>query len=471
MTEKTFYSQYFAIDDKYYAVVNKALIDAGKVQWDSFYPHETFLQLLGQTINMLSGKEDKSIWVEGTYGTGKSHATLTLKSLLEVPEEAVRKYFQEYNLSQDLCERFLAARSESMNGKLIVVHRIGSSNIKNDDDLVWAVQDSVATALQKAGITNMATGTMKDALIHWINKDSDNKDYLAKQINKEPLMFSGMDLDTILHKLQSNDESTISNLMDKLIKLQDKLGLRTLDMDMEKLAKWLEDVIDQNHLHAIVFLWDEFSEYFKNCQNSLTGFQTLAQLSFTKPFYFIIVTHESDSLITNSSDRSKISDRFMSPRVHIKLPDNMAFKLMAQAMKTTSDAKMLQEWEKVKKSLNRRLLDVRTHITEVTKKHKAHATTALSDDDLQQIIPLHPYAALILKYIACIFTSNQRSMFDFIVARDPEDSQTGTANTNAPACHAFRWFINHYNPEDGFMTIDMLWDIHWSLEMMRICEN
>ena len=42
-----------------------------------------------------------------------------------------------------------------------------------------------------------------------------------------------------------------------------------MNMDAEKLAAWLEDVIDKNELGAIVFIWDEFSEYFKNCQNSL----------------------------------------------------------------------------------------------------------------------------------------------------------------------------------------------------------
>ena len=170
------YSQYFNIDEKYYAVVTKKLIDEGKVRWEGFYPHETFIQLLHQVVTMLSGKETKSIWVEGHYGTGKSHAALTLKCLLEAPEDAVRAYFEDYGLSQDLCNKFLAARSEEMNGKLIIVHRIGSSNIKNDDDLVWAVQDSVSRALWNAGVENMAAGTVKEALIDWSNERPANKD-------------------------------------------------------------------------------------------------------------------------------------------------------------------------------------------------------------------------------------------------------------------------------------------------------
>lgn len=358
------YSQYFNIDEKYYAVVTKKLIDEGKVRWEGFYPHETFIQLLHQVVTMLSGKETKSIWVEGTYGTGKSHATLTLKCLLEAPEDAVRAYFEDYGLSQDLCNKFLAARSEEMNGKLIVVHRIGSSNIKNDDDLIWAVQDSVSRALRNAGIENMAAGTMKEALLDWIDERPANKDYLSSLISEVPQNFGGMGLDMILQILQSDDEKAIETLMERLVILCRENRILAMNMDAEKLAAWLEDVIDKNELGAIVFIWDEFSEYFKNCQNSLTGFQTLTHVSFSKPFYFVIVTHESDGLITNRSDRSKISDRFISPRVHIELPDNMAFQLMAQAMKETDDPEMQKEWSTiVKPGLNSRLGTVRARIT------------------------------------------------------------------------------------------------------------
>lgn len=87
------YSQYFNIDEKYHSVVTRDLIEKGEVRWDGFYPHETFIHLLRQTVDMLSGKEAKSIWVEGTYGTGKSHAALTLKCLLEASDSEVRRYF------------------------------------------------------------------------------------------------------------------------------------------------------------------------------------------------------------------------------------------------------------------------------------------------------------------------------------------------------------------------------------------
>ena len=240
-----------------------------------------------------------------------------------------------------------------------------------------------------------------------------------------------------------------------------KNGILAMNMDAEKLSTWLEDVIKKNSLGAIVFIWDEFSEYFKNCQSSLTGFQTLTHVSFSQPFYFVIVTHQSGALIVNKSDRDKISNRFIEPRVQIELPDNMAFQLMAQAMKETDDPVMREEWSRVKQGLNSRLGSVRSRITAAAKRHaKGGAKTVLSDEDLQKIVPLHPYAALVLKHISRVFTASQRSMFDFIVARDPDDDRINDSDENILSCKAFKWFINHNGAlsPNNLMTIDMLWD-------------
>ena len=74
MSEKKIYKEYFDIDPKYYAAVTADLIKQGKVSWKNFYPHETFVKLLEKTHTVLSGKDPRSLWVEGAYGTGKSHA-------------------------------------------------------------------------------------------------------------------------------------------------------------------------------------------------------------------------------------------------------------------------------------------------------------------------------------------------------------------------------------------------------------
>ena len=67
------------------------------------------------------------------------------------------------------------------------------------------------------------------------------------------------------------------------------------------------------------------------------------------------------------------------------------------------------------------------------------------------ILPIHPYAALLLKHISSAFDSNQRSMFDFI------------KNDRGDEIKGFQWFIDNYGPDDDnpLLTVDMLWEFFY----------
>ena len=172
------YRDYFNIDPKYFPAVTADLVASGEVSWKRFYPHETFVDLLKTVHAVLSGKTPRSIWVEGAYGTGKSHAALTVKSLLEASDDEVRAYFDEFELDKDLCEKFLTAKNA---GKVLVIHRMGSSSICSDSDLIWAIQESIDRALSERGIENRAEGTLKDAALRWL-EDADHRDFLGKKM-------------------------------------------------------------------------------------------------------------------------------------------------------------------------------------------------------------------------------------------------------------------------------------------------
>jgi hypothetical protein len=122
---------------------------------------------------------------------------------------------------------------------------------------------------------------------------------------------------------------------------------------------------------------------------------------------------------------------------------------MAQAMKKTSDITLADEWKKYANELNDQLINVRSIIETSAKKESTMGQkTIISDAELQSIVPIHPYAALLLKHLSVAFSSNQRSMFDFIISNDMTDVK------------GFKWYINNYGPLDNknLLTIDMLWD-------------
>lgn len=443
------YKDYFNIDPKYYAAVTETLIKNGQVRWEAFYPHETFVKLLKYTHTMLSGKDSRSMWIEGAYGTGKSHAALTVKSMLEASDDEIRAYFADYGLNKDLCEQLITDKSA---GKLISVHRIGSASIRSDQDLIFAIQDSIMETLRNHNIENKGESSLRDAALQWLESKEANREYFGKLIQESQYLFEfgGAKVESVIDTLKNGNPEVVAKLMRNILKVAEDNGITALRLDVQAMCKWIESIIKENNLSAILFVWDEFTEYFLNNPNSLTGFQTLVEISQSTPFYFLIVTHESEALIQDKDMRRKILNRFVGDKaLRIEMPENMAFRLMAQAMKETDDVVLRPEWDTYKEDLNQELEGVRSTITINAKKNATMGQkTIISDKELQAIVPIHPYAALLLKHMSVAFNSNARSMFDFIISNDMTDAK------------GFKWFINTYGPLDktNLLTIDMLWD-------------
>ena len=61
--------------------------------------------------------------------------------------------------------------------------------------------------------------------------------------------------------------------MEKIFKVASERQIRAFQLTSKDLCNWLKEVIHANGLKSIVFIWDEFTEYFKANARSLTGFQ------------------------------------------------------------------------------------------------------------------------------------------------------------------------------------------------------
>ena len=147
------YRDYFDIDPEYFPQVDKRIIDTVPDLWKKFYPHPSFVSLLKATVDVLKRKQKLSVWVDGAYGTGKSHAVLTLKKLIEASADETKEYFDKYGLDNFLCKDLMAQKDA---GKILVCHRYGSSDINNDVELIVAIQEGIEKSLADNGIENQA---------------------------------------------------------------------------------------------------------------------------------------------------------------------------------------------------------------------------------------------------------------------------------------------------------------------------
>lgn len=434
------YRHYFDIDPDYFPAVNEAVINSKPDMWKKFFPHETFIKLLRNTVSVLDRKQKLSIWVEGAYGTGKSHAVLTEKKLLDASEGDTKEYFERYHLDMDLFKNLQRIKNS---GKILTVHRYGSSNIYGDNDLVLAVQESVERALVMAGIENKGKDSLRESIIRYLSDPENKQSFSIYVKGSYKDLFGGDDVDAIIEKLKTFHDASLHTLMDKIFKVARERQIRAFSMTARDLCDWLVEVIRENELKAIVFIWDEFTEYFYNNTRNLTGFQELCELSETEPFYFILVTHVSSGLFhEGDKDFIKLNGRFVNPHSLISLPENIAFQLMGAAMEKNKDETICEDWKGIIEDLADRTKESRKIVKGAAK---------INDKEMLDILPIHPYTALLLKHISSAFDSNQRSMFDFI------------KNDRGDEIKGFQWFIDNFGPENEnpLLTIDMLWEFFY----------
>lgn len=435
------YCEYFDVNEKYFPCIDESAINSGAA-WDTTYPHQTFIDLLNRTEKMLSGNTNRSIWIHGAYGTGKSQCAYTLKKLLEVPETEVRNYwnkFEPLKKNPVLLEKLIGHKAQG----IVTAYRYASGSISTPQQLFFAVQESIKKALDVHEVSYKGENSLKESVISWL-EDPIHNQFIDALLQKPKWMstFSQSSAGEIINTLKKS--SDVSSLMDDIFSLAAEEGITALNLSADSLRKWIIDIIDKNNI-KLVLIWDEFSDYFRQNSTSLGEFQKIVSICQEKPFYFVIVTHPLSSLAKeyDSSDKtnpwSVVKQRF--DQVEITLPDNIAFELIGHAFSVKPAAKA--NWKQMTEDLN----------SDVTNARKAviKATNINDQNVMRDILPIHPIAALVLKNIASAFQSNQRSMFDFI--KTPKDMDV----------NAFQWFIQNTSPlsDRPFLTVDMLWDFFY----------
>ena len=430
------YCEYFDIDEKYFPCIDESAINSGAA-WDSTYPHETFIELLNTTEKMLGGSTNRSIWIHGAYGTGKSQCAYTLKKILEEPEDEVRAYWDKYDALKKntvLLDKLLGHKAQG----IVTAYRYASGSITTPQQLFFAVQESIKKALEKYNVPYKGENSLKESVISWLSKPANNQ-YINALLQQPKWMstFSQATADEIINSLSKSSDVTL--LMNHIFALAAAEGITALDLTADSLREWILDIINKNKV-KIVLIWDEFSDFFRQNKNSLGEFQKIVSICQEAPFYFIVVTHPITSLSSSDDSWKIVQQRF--DKVEITLPDNIAFDLIGHAFNVKPAAK--DSWRAMTDELNSYVNNSRSAVIK--------AANIKKEEVMRNILPIHPVAALVLKNIASAFQSNQRSMFDFI--KTPKDLEV----------KAFQYFIQNTTPSTSdrpFLTVDMLWDFFY----------
>ena len=294
------YSEYIKVDPNFIPVFSRNSDRTYPDKWQSFYPHASFKNILKdivETLEKSSETKDRSVWMSGAYGTGKTYASFVIKHILEDDIDSITPYFTQ-NGMESLLARVKGVRAK---GRILVVQRSASAGINTQDKLFNSIVESVRKAVSDAGLTYTGAESLADKVLTMLKHPESSAFNFQGAFNKYRGKFTEYgSVDSIIKDLEELDLDDKLGLLDTIIEVAALEGFNW-SMSSEELVDWLEDVRKGNNLYSIVFIWDEFTEYFKNNQNNITGLQEIAQASSRISCYLFLITHSSAGQLKRKS--------------------------------------------------------------------------------------------------------------------------------------------------------------------------
>ena len=431
-----YYRDYFKVNEDYAPCMTRDAINRDARVWLNFYPHQTFVTLLKNLLESIDGGH-KSLWLVGPYGTGKSHAALVLQKLFMDDESRVKEWLQIRSglVSKEVANALMKQRSE----KTLVVFDSGTAGIHTPEQFLVRIQNANIDALKEKGCAIPAMGDLE--AINARIADEEIAFFKKRDELQGKLTHLTSDIKTAgeLRKRLANRDLVSGLISDVMTVLQARSIY--LNLSATNLVKWVKDALSANGIPKLVFIWDEFSTYLEQNRNELKTFEEVAEAAQEGQFFFMPVTHMNLTayMAAGSDSAKKANDRFKF--CQLDMPTNTALLLAADAIKEVNAS-----WGDERDSLWHDIqMVVQNYMVNHDQDCKANPTA------FKGILPIHPMAAFVLKFLSTVVGSNQRSMFNFL------KGDVGTSE--------FQKFIAEGGPEvkgKQFLTVDYLW--HYFIE-------
>ena len=423
-----FYKDYFGIRPDYAPCMTLADINKTPETWLGFYPHDSFVGILRELLKSLDGG-NKTLWITGAYGTGKSHASLVLQKLFTDDEARVLKWLdlRKAQVPEPVRKGLLARREE----KALIVYDVNADGVDAKNQFLMRLQRGITKALEAGGHTIPLKGKL-DEVIERIRQDEPH--FFAKRdamLTRLSHLNAGIKTaDTLEKKLR--DANQEAGLVSDAMRV---LAARHiyLDLSAEDFLAWVDASLKANGLSKLVYIWDEFSSFMERNRAELKTLEQLAEAAQQGRFYFMPVTHTdiSSYVATGSESAKKANNRFKFKQ--LDLPNETALKLVADAFVVKSER--ATEWTQER--------DVLWHsVNGVAENYMVVNKAGIEAGDFKGILPLHPMAAFLLKHLSVAIGANQRSMFEFLNGEE------------------FKTFIEKGGLDVSghqFLTVDHLW--------------
>lgn len=408
------------------------MTDETPEMWRTFIPTKQFCDLLTRSVTAITSSEiskRRSMWVRGTFGTGKSHASSVVRHLLCDPSSEVEDYIQ--NLPDDSLKANLSAIRKKKTFFPIVLKGVeGAYNIPR---FSLSIQRQTKIALAAAGHKDIVVQSDFDKAIRWVEGHQARIPRLL-EISDE-LASEAPSYDKLLAKLRAND-------IDVFLHLEEVLAVDDTYLTIDSISDWLVEVekaIESAEIaNGLIIFWDEFTSVMDTLKSDrINVLQNIAEKSQNNNVFLYLISHrtENSSIDARGKDITKMSDRYDS--VDYQMDEISTYLILRHTFTIPDSSKLaITAWE-VAKNLNPNLYD-----------YLCESNSPEEKEHIHNLFPLHPYTAFLCSKMSNIMGSANRSVLKFM-----NDEQNG-----------FKGFIGDENnyAQKMMLTADWLWDFFYS---------
>lgn len=421
------------------------LIQERPDSWKSFITNQQFENNLRKIMHAFDApypsdaNDRKSIWIQGTYGTGKSHSTSVVKHLLSDEYEEIKDFLLS------ISDKQLRAEIESFRSE----HRVfpvvlrGRYTILDVKDMSYIIQEETRKALKNAKI-DINIKTDYDVALDLLN----NKGYDSwwQSLLDDELKIYCKTKEDVKKRLENYDQSILGVISNRF-RLDTNSSFGT-----SNIISWLKEVKNElkrkNIADYFLLIWDEFTSLLSGpeCRSILNTVQDIAELGKAEDenhnpesIYIFLVTHktfeQTDAYqLKDAEERKLASARFIT--CSYEMQPNTTYHILSSTLLRKNESYLSDLIDKRVKSdfVVSQLVD-----------RIAENTIGDFDEIKDKIIslyPFHPYTAYLSTFVSRQIGETERSIFNFL-----NDESVG-----------FKKFIQQSVDNEKFLAPNYIWD-------------
>ena len=412
-------------------------------EWKTFIANDQFNGVLQRAIRAVRNNDadnHKSLWIAGTYGTGKSHAGAVIQHLLCDPIDDIREYVEdEYKKAKyDVLRNSLLQLRETK--RLFPVNMYGQQSIAHEEDLSLQLQREIKRALIVAGL-DITVKTDFDMYVQHIESQPLFWENLIEQ--SAQLASVAPDTNKLKQRLMAADTDVLDSVRQAL-----RMGGYDIRLQSNNLQQWIFEVQDalreKTDYNGLLIIWDEFTEVMTSSIGTrlLVQLQEIAEamMNAVNDSYFLFISHPSALNTLKEEEREKTKGRYHY--VTYNMEPVSAFKIMSKKFKIVNYTLYMMRQE--------RFFGIHPELLEMFS--TTSTDTEQTIENIKNLFPLHPATANLATYYAREAGSSSRSVFEFLASdavRDFLDDDTAYADERTITADYLWDYVQEYFESDS----------------------